>query len=135
MVGQREALAPPQERQDWLCARGTAHLVLARRGSRLALYDLRESVATGVPLPVEFLAALAVIGDQSCLETLAAAHARGQEERRDDWWRDHLAETFRAIVRRERLTRRHALMKKIDARWPKTFEALRHDRTPRGRRQ
>jgi hypothetical protein len=64
-------------------------------------------------LPVEFLAALSMVGDASCLEAIAAAHARAS----DSWWRDHLADTFQAIVGRERLTRRHAVIKKIEKRW------------------
>jgi hypothetical protein len=69
---------------------------------------------------VEFLAAISAIGDLSCLEPIAAAYARwsasGHAER--DWWRRHLVDAFRAIVSRERLTRRHAVMKKIAKRWP-----------------
>jgi HEAT repeat protein len=58
------------------------HLALAQRGSRLVLYDLRESLeSTREPLPVEFLAALREIGDVSCLEPLAAAFFSRAERR------------------------------------------------------
>ena len=80
------------------------------------MYDLRESIESAkAPLPVEFLAALSLVGDASCLEAIAGAHAGAG----DAWWRDHLADAFRAIVARERLTRRQAaIAKKIEKRWP-----------------
>ena len=104
------------------CARAAAHVALAHRGSRLAVYDLRESLESAdAPLPVEFLAALTLVGDRSCLEPIAAAyaHARGGHA----WWRQHLADAFRAIAARERITRRNAVMKKIEKRWGKTRPA------------
>jgi hypothetical protein len=63
---------------------------------------------------VEFLAALALVGDESCLEAIAVAHGRAT----DGWWRQHLADAFRAIVARKRLTRRHSVLKKIQKRSP-----------------
>jgi hypothetical protein len=114
-VREREASEPPARRGEWTRARGTAHVALAKRSSRLGLYDLREALeGATAPLPVEFLAALSLVGDAGCLEAIAAAHARAT----DRWWRDHLRDTFRAIVTRERLTRRHAVMKRIQKRWP-----------------
>ena len=47
-----------------MTARAAAHQVLAARGSTVALYDLRETVESGEPAPVEMLAALEVIGDR-----------------------------------------------------------------------
>jgi hypothetical protein len=93
------------------------HQHLASRGSRLALYDLREALegATG-PLPVGFLSAAAVIGDTSCLTPLARAWVESGHD--DRWWRDHVAEAFGAIVAREALTRRHPALKLILERWP-----------------
>lgn len=115
-VREREAAeAREVRRAEWARVRGAAHAALAARGSRVALYDLRESIAaSSTPLPVEFLAALADVGDATCLEPIAAAYARS----RDEWWRRHLADAFRAIVARERLTRRHAVMKRIERKWP-----------------
>jgi HEAT repeat protein len=114
-VRDRETREPPERREGWRAARAAAHVCLARRGSRIALYDLRESLdSSDEGQPVEFLAALSAVGDASCLEAIAAAHARA----RDRWWTDHLVDTFRAIVARERLTRRHAVIKKIEKRWP-----------------
>ena len=111
---EREAAAPASARGEWTRARGTAHVALAKRSSRVGLYDLREALeGASTPLPVEFLAALSIAGDASCLEAIAAAHGHAT----DRWWRQHLADTFQAIVAREGLTRRHAVMKKIEKRW------------------
>lgn len=113
-VRNRAATAPDAARAEWTRVRGAAHVALARRGSRLALYDLREALeAATTPLPVEFLTALSLSGDGSCLEPIAAAYARSA----DGWWKTHLADAFHAIVKRERLTKRHAVMKKIERKW------------------
>jgi hypothetical protein len=109
--------------EDWRAIRGTLHQALTARGSRLALYDLRESfAAASAPLPVSFLSAMQTIGDRSCLESLAEAHAKaaGPEE----WWRQQLASAFRTILTREGLTRRSAMVKKILARWPEAVAML-----------
>jgi hypothetical protein len=108
-------------RHDWLALRGAAHQALALRGSRLALYDLRETIEEGPGrLPTSFLAALHVLGDVSCLEPLAAAWGAAEPDRTTDGlrWRQQLASAFRAITQRERITKRHVVMKKIAARWP-----------------
>ena len=67
---------------DWTAARGAVHQALALRGSRVALYDLRETFerASG-PLPSPFLAAVTIVGDDSCVEPLAAAFAHADEDR------------------------------------------------------
>ena len=121
-VREREAAEPSSAaREDWRLTRAAAHLSLANRGSRLAIYDLRESLdAATAPLPVAFLAALSLVGDQSCLEAITSAHARA----RNAWWRQHLADAFRTIVAREKLTRRHAVIKRIEKRWPQTHRDL-----------
>ena len=119
-VRARETQAPDAAgRERWTVVRGVLHQHLASRGSRLALYDLREALeaATG-PLPVGFLSAAAVIGDSSCLMSLARAWV--ESDPNDRWWRDHLAEAFSAIVAREELTRRHPALKLILERWPQT---------------
>jgi HEAT repeat protein len=120
-IREREAAESPDQRGQWTNARAAAHLALANRGSRLALYDLRELLERATaPLPVEFLAALSLVGDAGCLEAVAAAYAKtdGSSRGKTDWWRQHLASAFQTIVKRERLTRRHAIMKKIIKRWP-----------------
>lgn len=126
-IGDRERATAPRDRSPWTTARGAAHLALARRNSRLALYDLRDTIgASEAPLPVEFLAAVTAIGDRTCLEPLAAAYARSPAavRARADWWHRHLIDAFRGIVRRERITRRHATVKKIEKRWPVPFGEL-----------
>jgi len=113
----REGTVPRTRRPEWQALRGALHQALALRGSRIAVYDLRESLQdTKGHLPTSFLAALHVVGDQSCLEPLATAYARADPA--DAWWRAQLAAAFRAIARRERVTRRHVVIKRIAARWP-----------------
>jgi HEAT repeat protein len=114
-IREREQSVPPVQRPEWINARAAAHSALANRDSRIALYDLKESLEGGTPLPVEFLAALTRIGDTSCLEPIAAAYAHANG---DPWWRQHLADLFQAIAKRERITVRHAAMKRIAKRWP-----------------
>lgn len=109
-------------RGQWMAARGMLHQQLAARNSRLAVYDLRETLsASSDPLPVGFLAAAAAVGDLGCLEPIAASWLAATGDR---WWRDHLAEAFAAIVRREKITRRHATLKKILERWPQTGQLV-----------
>jgi HEAT repeat protein len=121
-VREREGSASPGRRgDDWAIARAAAHVALAERGSRIAVYDLRESFERArAPLPVEFLTALSLVGDASCLEAIAGAHARA----RDTWWRDHLADAFRTIAAREKITRRHAVMKKIERKLKSDLDGL-----------
>jgi hypothetical protein len=127
-IREREAAEPAGSRRaEWTRARGAAHVVLANRGSRLAVYDLRESLESAVaPLPVDFLAALSRVGDVSCLEPIAVAYARSRRPAREhhDWWRAHLADAFRAIVAREKVTRRHRTVMKLAKRSRGTLEEL-----------
>jgi hypothetical protein len=123
----READSPdPARRSGWMTARASAHLALAQRGSRVALYDLRETIASATSAPVEMLTALEVIGDRSCLEPIAAAYARLSAEppSATAWWREHLASAFRTIAGREKLTERHAVTRQIRARWPAAASEL-----------
>jgi len=122
-VREREGTVSSARRSEWRTVRGALHQALALRGSRVAVYDLRESLqdARG-PLPPAFLAALHVVGDQSCLEPLAAAYDRAASA--DPRWRSQLAAAFRAIASRERVTRRHAVVKRIAARWPEAARAF-----------
>ena len=102
--------------QDWIVMRGAAHAALARRGSRVALYDLRESFdAAQSPLPLDFLAAATAIGDASCLEPLARAWATSP---REAWWRTRLSEAAADILRKEKLTARSAVAKRLRAKYP-----------------
>jgi hypothetical protein len=107
--------ASPRVRQAWTAARGAAHAALARRGSRVALYDLRESFdAASGPLPLDFLAAMGALGDTSCLLPLAHAWAVST----DGWWRDRLQGAARTIVERNRLSGRHATIKRLRSQHP-----------------
>ncbi len=109
-VREREASEPPGRRDAWTAVRCAAHLVLARRKSRIALYDLRESFeAAKAPLPLDALAAVTLVGDASCLEAIASAYTRS----RNSAWRRQLLETFHAVVKREKLTPRHAVIRRL----------------------
>jgi hypothetical protein len=111
------------KRAEWQAVRGALHQALALRSSRVAVYDLREALEDSRgPLPTSFLAALHVVGDQSCLEPLAAAYARTPAG--NARWKVQLAAAFRAIARREKVTRRHAVAKRISARWPEAGREL-----------
>ena len=105
-----------QRRLAWQRARGLAHRALAKRGSRLALFDLRETFdTTPKPLPEDFLRAVEALGDASCLEPLARAWAVAPY---DPTWRARVSTTAAAIAKRARLTARSAAMKRIRTQWP-----------------
>ena len=111
-----QADAAGRRRDEWTRMRGAAHLALAQRGSRVAVYDLRESFDRArTPLPADFLAAAGRIGDESCLEPMARAWAGAAAE---PWWRSRLMETSSDIVARLKLTGRNAIMKRLRAKWP-----------------
>jgi histone H3/H4 len=119
-----EAETASPRRTEWQAARAAVHQALSERNSRLALYDLRESLRViPAPLPVGFLAALERVGEASCLEEVAAAYLRARKAR-DGWWTEHLAGVFREITRRERLTRRSAALKRVIAKYPEAAEDL-----------
>lgn len=122
-VRTREGTVTGAKRTEWQAVRGALHQALALRGSRVAVYDLRESLAdTRGHLPSSFLAALHAVGDESCLEPLAAAYVRTPAG--DARWKAQLAAAFRAIARRKRVTRRHTVVKRIAARWPEAVREL-----------
>ena len=116
-IAERErAETKPAAVNDWKAARGAVHQALALRGSRVALYDLRETFerATG-PLPSPFLAAVTIVGDESCVEPLASAYANAAADQR---WQHQLAQAFHEIVKRERLTKRHSSLRRALAKAP-----------------
>jgi hypothetical protein len=124
-IREREAATANSEREKWTVVRAAAHLALARRGSRVALYDLRETLESGAgPLPVEFVTVLTTVGDASCLEAIAAAHDKTRRSTDAGWWQRHLASAFQAIVEREGITRRHPVIKKIERRWQHALREL-----------
>lgn len=117
LIRAREDGSDDRARAGWRAVRGAVHQALALRGSRVALYDLRETLeAADTELPPSFLAAVQLVGDRACLEALAAAFERADTS--DARWRAQLGSAFRAAAIRERVTRRHPLMKRILARWP-----------------
>lgn len=114
---EREQADPlTRRRAEWTRMRGAAHLALAHRGSRVAVYDLRESFDRArTPLPADFLAAASRVGDESCLEPMARAWA---ETKSEPWWRSRLMETAADVVARLKLTGRSATLKRVRAKWP-----------------
>lgn len=116
-ITEKEQEGPPTHTlQAWTLARGAAHAALARRGSRVALYALRESFDSATaPLPLDFLSAMSVVGDATCLEPLARAWSASPN---DSWWRDRLRDAAVNIMRRETLTGRHAAVKRLRAKYP-----------------
>src|SRR5688572_5092657 len=103
-------------RADWLRVRGAAPVLLARGGSRLALYDLREALGAATrPLPLDFLTALSAVGDDTCLEPLARAWSLASAE---PWWQSRLVETAADIIGRCGITGRHAALRRLREKWP-----------------
>jgi HEAT repeat protein len=117
-----ERLATTDARRDeWLRVRGAAHVLLSRRGSRLALYDLRDTLGAATrPLPLDFLTALSAVGDDTCLEALARAWSLASAE---PWWQSRLVETAADIIGRCGITGRHAAVRRLREKWP-TFPVL-----------
>jgi hypothetical protein len=111
-----QTVTVPARREEWQSVRGGLHQAVALRGSRIALYDLRETVErSAAPLPPSFLAAMHAVGDESCLEPIATAFARAA---RNERWRYQLAQTFHAVVKRERLTTKHSAIRRALAKSP-----------------
>jgi hypothetical protein len=124
----REATAgSAAERRAWLAVRGVVHLALARRGSRVAVYDLREAIAGAAEaLPEGFAEAARLVGDGACLESIAELLARtpAPAESAMREWQERLAQAGRSIVEREGLTRRHGVVKKIARLSPEVASSL-----------
>jgi hypothetical protein len=122
-----ERASAEADRAEWRRLRGAVHFALAIRGSRVALYDLRESLASATStLPADFVAAAGLAGDAPTLEPIAEALARvpAALDSREQQWRDDLVRAGRAIVRRERLTRRHAAIRRMVKNWPAVADVL-----------
>lgn len=132
-VRSKESEGRKNQRKDWLAVRGALHLALARRGSRVALYDLRESLERAEePLSADFLQALALIGDPASLEPVAAAFVQSAAMPDAEAWRRGVADTFQAIVTREGITPRHAALRRVKSRFREHVEPLVRSR-PQGR--
>jgi hypothetical protein len=120
-IREHESGLEGERQEQWRVVRATAHLALATRGSRLAVYDLRETLeALGDQTPVGMLSALQQVGDASVLDALADAY----QGTANPWFRGQLTGIFRAVVEREKLTKRQAAVKKLAARLPDTLNAL-----------
>jgi hypothetical protein len=116
-IREREGREPQAaRRREWLIARGAVHAALARRGSRVALYDLREAFdGAQSPLPLDFLTAVTTIGDVTCLEPMARAWSTTPPG--EAWWRDRLADAAADVASRLSLTGRSPAVKRVRAKW------------------
>ncbi|CAN5696421.1 hypothetical protein BH18ACI5_BH18ACI5_23950 [soil metagenome] len=136
-IRERESHVDGPQRTEWLAVRGGLHQALALRGSTVAVYDLRETVAESTsPLPTTFLTALHVVGDQSCLDAIATAYSRvagsrdasGKADRllseEQTRWLQQLSDAFQAIAKREKGARASATMKRLAKKWPDAVRAL-----------
>jgi hypothetical protein len=115
------------DRREWLLARAAMHAALSERRSRVALYDVVETVARAAgPLPAPFATALERVGDAACLEVIATALSRAAAgpASQEQQWRDQLLSAGRAILDRERLTRRHAVVRRLERAHPDVARAL-----------
>jgi hypothetical protein len=120
-VRAHETAMAAADAEAWRVVRATAHLALASRGSRLAVYDLREALEVlKAQTPVGMLSALQQVGDASVLDVLADAWQGST----DTWFRGQLVAIFRAVIERERITKRHAAAKKLAARLPDASAAM-----------
>jgi len=116
-----EAVTSAAQQDAWRALRGALHQALALRGSNVAVYDLRETFeSAGGGLPATFLAAVHVVGDESCLAPIAAAYSAHADER----WRQQLTTAFGTIAAREKITARSPTLKRIATRWPEAAAAL-----------
>ena len=110
-----------RRRADWTSVRGAIHLSLARRQSRVALYDLREAFESESihPLPADFTVAVGLIGDATCLEPLARAwlHAQAAGGRHDEAWTGDVRDAFRAVLAKEKPASRRKLAQRLEQRW------------------
>ncbi len=119
--------ADASRRLAWTTTRAQVHEVLSGRDSRVALYDVRETIeAAREPVAPAFLQAAERLGDATLLEPLARTYTDVAGEA---WWRDRLAVAARAIIAREKLTPRHAALKRVKTKYPAAFEAFTRSRT------
>ncbi|HXE81283.1 MAG TPA: hypothetical protein VNK41_11060 [Vicinamibacterales bacterium] len=122
-----------RRRAEWTAVRGAIHLALARRGSRVGLYDLREAFETEAlhPLPTDFLVAARLIGDAACLESLARAwtHASSMSGRQPERWQQELRDAFTEVLGRQKAASRRKITQRLEARWGEAVKDLWRSRT------
>lgn len=123
----QESAMDARRRDEWIAVRGAVHQALALRGSTVAVYDLRETLTAATSaLPTTFITSLHVVGDESCLDAIGAAytHASGATPEDAERWRQQLAGAFQAIVKRERIARTSASVKRLASKWPEAARVL-----------
>lgn len=116
LVRAREKASSESERDGWRSVRGLLHDTLARRGSAIALYDLRETLEqTNQPVSAHFLSAATTVADATCLNAIAVRWVHAGP---DVWLRDQLERIFHAVVNRARLRRQSPVLAKLLTRHP-----------------
>jgi hypothetical protein len=116
LIRSRERASSDTERDAWRSTRGLLHDALARRGSVLALYDLRETLEqVNQPVGAHFLSAAMTVADAACLDAIAVRWVHAAQ---DIWLRDQLERIFHAVVIRERLRRQSPVLAKVLTRHP-----------------
>ena len=91
--------------------RAKAHLELARIGSRVAIVNLRESLADpDRRVEIELLAAARMVANREEIGALLCAYGR-----EDDFMRDEIADVVRAIMKRERIRRNNRIFLTFNA--------------------
>src|SRR5690606_28036598 len=113
----REGEAGHHDRRGaWRLIRGRVHRALGDRDSQVALYDLRETLEQAdAPVTVDFLAAAMKVGDENCLDGLAARWVTAGTDR---WLRDQLELAVRSIITRRSLTRADPVFVRLLGRLP-----------------
>jgi len=92
------------EAEAWRNLRGLAHQALGARGSRVALYDLRETVGKEPDrVTIGMLGALSALADRTDLDAIATAWASAG----DPWQKSRFEEVGRRIVERDAVDTRH----------------------------
>ena len=85
---------------------------------------MRRSNGRKDPLPPDYVTAMGLIGDGSCLEPLAVAFVQTHAMEDADLWRRDVTAVFRQIVNREKLTRRHGPIRRVRARFRNEVDEL-----------
>ena len=113
------------QREAWARARGAAHVALASaRKPPRPLRSARGARAVDGPAADRVHGgAVACRRRHAALEAIAAAYAHASGGAGTTGGANTSVDTFRAIVKREKLTKRHAVMKKIQKRWPAVVTA------------
>lgn len=100
--------------------RAKAHLELARAGSRVAIEDLRRSIADpDRRVDLELIAAVELVGKREEIADLLRAYGR-----EDRFTRERIEAAVRAIMKRERIRRNDTMFRLLGAQERRAIEAI-----------